>query len=322
MSQPITATPRKYQNRGHQQQHHQNNPSFSRSPHSHPHTHTHSAQQHPQLQHGHGHNRNRSQQLRAQAAELQFGGGGAAAAAAAAASDYESDTAHYMASHPPPPAAALVGRTNTELNISVLRRYRPSITSILSIAAHAVVYVFTPPAKWDKSNMEGTLFICAQDEDGEAAAADGCLFVLNRKGMQNLILDLNTVSDFELATGLLIFKLDPEQEQQGQGTATAITTIPMENGESVRPKVLGMWIYAEDEQDRRTNAALIHEMWSKARSARNERGAAEGDEASAPSSGSPADDVEEDVPVVPQGPGRQVSLNELFGRSQNGIGGA
>ncbi|KAI1799760.1 PH domain-like protein [Daldinia bambusicola] len=340
-----TTTPRKYQNRGHQQQqqqqqqqhHHQNNPSFSRSPHSH----SHSSQQHPQLQHGHGHARNRSQQLRAQAAELQYGGGGGAAAAAAAAvvaSDYESDTAHYMASHPPPPPAALVGRTNTELNISVLRRYRPSITSILSIAAHAVVYVFTPPAKWDKSNMEGTLFICAQDADGEAAAADGCLFVLNRKGMQNLILDLRAVSDFELATSLLIFRLDPDhrprhrhsREGGGPGGAAVPPLIPMENGESVRPKVLGMWIYAEDEQDRRTNAALIHEMWSKARSsssttssAREDRDDARGmDEASSPSSGSPAgDNAGSHVPGA-QGLGRQVSLNELFGRNHNGIGGA
>ncbi|KAI8961490.1 PH domain-like protein [Daldinia sp. FL1419] len=295
-----TTTPRKYhnQNRGqnqHQQQqqqqqhHHQNVPSFSRSPHSYSHSHSH--QQHPQ------HTRNRSQQLRAQAASIQFGG---------ATSDYESDTAHYMASHPAPPAAALAARTNTELNLGVLRRYRPSITSILSIAAHAVVYVFTPPAKWDKSNTEGTLFICAQDEAGEAAAADGCLFVLNRKGLQNLILDLDTVSDFELATGLLIFKLDREG-----------APIPMENGESARPKVLGMWIYAEDEQDRRTNAALIHEMWSKARSAREEKDETEGASASGPSSGTPADDAA-DVPVA-QGPGRQVSINELFGRSQNGI---
>ncbi|KAI0848551.1 PH domain-like protein [Daldinia vernicosa] len=299
-----TTTPRKYQNRGQyqqqQQQHHhpQTIPSFSRSPHSHPNPHSHSQQQYPQLQHGH--TRNRSQQLRAQAAELQFGG-----ATTTVTSDYESDTAHYMASHPPPPAAALAARTNTELNLSVLRRYRPSITSILSIAAQAVVYVFTPPTKWDKSTMEGPLFICAQDEDGEAAAADGCLFILNRKGLQNLILDLNTVSDFELATDLLSFKLD----QEGP-------LIPMENGESVRPKVIGMWIYAEDDQDRRTNSALIHEMWSKARSTRDE---VEGASASPPTSGSAADDVED--ASVAQGPGRQVSLNELFGRNQNGIGG-
>ncbi|KAI1658882.1 PH domain-like protein [Daldinia decipiens] len=299
-----TTTPRKYQSRGqqqHQQQYHhpQTIPSFSRSPHSHPHPHPHLQQQHPQLQHGHA--RNRSQQLRAQAAELQSGD-----ATTAVASDYESDTAYYMASHPPPTAAAaLAARTNTELNLSVLRRYRPSITSILSIAAHAVLYVFTPPTKWDKSSMEGTLFICAQDEDGEAAAADGCLFILNRKGLQNLILDLNTVSDFELATDLLSFKLDQEGPQ-----------IPMENGESVRPKVIGMWIYADDDQDRRTNSALIHEMWSKARSTQDEAGGAL---ASPPTSGSSGDDVE-DVSVA-QGPGRQVSLNELFGRNQNGIGG-
>ncbi|KAI1390692.1 PH domain-like protein [Hypoxylon trugodes] len=314
MSQPI---PRKNPNRGHQSQQ-----SYSRSPHSHTHMYTtHSHTQHP---HSHSHSRNRSQQLRAEAAELQqfhqhqhYTGTGTGAGIT---SDYESDTARYMASHPPPPPAALAARTNTELNLSVLRRYRPGITSILSIAANAVVYVFTPPSKWDKSNMEGTMFICAQtpnpnsdeDSDPENAASDGCLFVLNRKGLINLIIDLSDVSDFELATGLLIFKMD------GAGV-----TVPMENEESVRSKVLSLWVYSEDENDRRTNAALVHELWSKARAAREEVDVdvedtedASGDVST---STSPGDDDEVALPMAQAG--RQLSLSELFGRNMNGIGG-
>ncbi|KAI0378215.1 PH domain-like protein [Hypomontagnella monticulosa] len=307
----MSQTPRRHQNRGHQ-----SHPSFSQSPHSHAHTHSHSQQHHQQQQHGH--TRNRSQQLRAQIST---------AAAVATPSDYESDTAHYMAAHPPPPTFALASRTNTELNLGVLRRYRPSIASILSIAANCVVYTFTPPAKWDKSHMEGTLFVCVEEDEHSnpnsnnqngSAASNGCLFILNRKGLQNLVLDLADVGDFELADGLLIFKLAED----------AAAHIPMENGEVVRPRVLGMWIYAEDEQDRRTNSALVHDMWIKARAAREEEdeedeeedGEGEGASAGVSSSTTPSDGVD-DTPVVHEG-GRQVSLNELFGRTQNGIGGS
>lgn len=167
--------------------------------------------------------------------------------------------------------------------------------------------------------MEGTLFICVEDSDENendgGAVSNGCLFILNRKGLQNLVLDLGAVGDFELADGLLIFKLAEE----------GVARIPMENGEVVRPRVLGMWIYAEDEQDRRTNSALVHDMWVKARAAReeeeeeeeDEEGEGEGASAGVSSSSSPTDGAD-DTPVV-QETGRQVSLNELFGRSQNGI---
>ncbi|KAI1183271.1 hypothetical protein F5B17DRAFT_416839, partial [Nemania serpens] len=139
-------------------------------------------------------------------------------------SDYESDTPHYMASdpstQPPPPAhaaataaAVLAGRTNTELNLGVLRRYLPSITTILSIAANAVVYTFQPPSEWKRATVEGTMFVCSQRKTPGEAGDTGCLFILNRKGLQNFILDLDNVSDFELAGDLLIFKLDNPTHQ-------------------------------------------------------------------------------------------------------------
>ncbi|KAI1375085.1 PH domain-like protein [Hypoxylon crocopeplum] len=287
--------------------------------HAHAHAHAHAYSQHPEYQqqqqqfHQGHHTRNRSQQLRAQAAEeLHLG----------STSDYESDTARYMASHPPPPPASLAARTNTELNLKVLRRYRPGITSILSIAANAVVYIFE--SKWEKSNLEGTLFICAQGsnspfsspssspEERGAGADNGCLFILNRKGLQNLVLDLREVSDFELANTLLIFNLDEETS----------TPIPVEAGEPVRPKVLGMWMYAEDDQDRLTNESLIRELWSKARAATLLE--TETDEESSAEPSTSTSSPGEDVGIAPtiQGTGRQVSLNELFGRSSlNGFGG-
>ncbi|KAH9995934.1 hypothetical protein F4779DRAFT_607172 [Xylariaceae sp. FL0662B] len=281
MSRP---TPRKYQNRAQQQ----GQPSLS-YPHSHSHSHT-------QYQSQYGHIRNRSQQLQAQEAQRQL----------LTTSDYESDTANYMASHPPSSVAALASRTNTELNLSVLKRYLPSITNILSIAANAVVYTFTPPASWHKTKLEGTFFICAQGSSSgsssqdRAIGDDGCLFILNRKGPHNLILDLNTVSNFEVSANLLIFKLDHADE------------VPMENEELITPDVLGLWIYTEDEQDRQTSVALIYEMWSKVRVAREQR------LASGLSSASPSKDA--DMGPAMQAMSRRISVTDLFAPVQNGSG--
>ena len=85
----------------------------------------------------------------------QPSGGGARTVAA---SDYESDAPQYLAAPNLPPQSTVARLSNTELNLSVLRRYLPSIRSIVSIAANAVVYTISPTTgQWEKSGVEGTL---------------------------------------------------------------------------------------------------------------------------------------------------------------------
>ncbi|KAI0490230.1 PH domain-like protein [Xylaria cf. heliscus] len=213
-------------------------------------------------------------------------------------SDYESDTpqqhmAQHMAQHVAP-SAALAGRTNTELNLSVLRRYLPSITSILSIAANAVVYTFEPPSQWRRTTTEGTMFICSQRKAPGDAGETGCLFILNRKGLQNFILDLDTVGDFELAGDLLIFKLD-----------YAANEVHLESGEAARPLVLGLWTYAEEKSDRETNATLINDMWTQALHSREARAQAAASDPAAVAA------LAEAGPAA-QATGRRLSVSDLF----------
>ncbi|KAH8162750.1 hypothetical protein CIB48_g5497 [Xylaria polymorpha] len=231
--------------------------------------------------HGHGHARTRSRQLQHQHQQP-------------ATSDYESDTPQHMAPQHAAPSAALAGRTNTELNLSVLRGYLPSITSILSIAANAVVYTFEPPSQWKRTNTEGTMFICSQRKAPGDAGETGCLFILNRKGLQNFILDLDTVGDFELAGDLLIFKLD-----------YAANEVHLDSGEAVRPLVMGLWTYAEEKSDRETNATLINDMWTQALSTRDARAqAAASDPATVAA-------LAETGPAA-QATGRRLSVSDLF----------
>ncbi|KAI2643719.1 PH domain-like protein [Xylaria nigripes] len=201
-------------------------------------------------------------------------------------SDYESDAVQDMPSHRSMLPPTMSERSNTELNIAVLKRYLPSITNILSIAANAVVYTFQQP-EWKKTLMEGTMFICSQRKSPHGADS-GCLFILNRKGLRNLILDLDNVGDFELAGELLIFKLNHATQE-----------VQVDSGETVTPNVLGVWTYAEDKSDRETNAALIYDMWAQLRNARAQADAS--DPTTLPSQTGAAVQA-----------GRRVSMTDLF----------
>jgi hypothetical protein len=147
-------------------------------------------------------------------------------------SDYESDAFNHIQTHIPPPT-----RTNTELNLSVLRHHNARIRTILSIAANAVVYIFTPATQsWEKSGVEGTLFVCDQEDERY------CIVVLNRRGLDNLILDLGSTEDVEITPELLILRF-----QDGNGQ-----------------KVMGLWIHKDKDDTREINAGLIQQCWQKA----------------------------------------------------------
>lgn len=214
------------------------------------------------------HQRTRSQHLAAQAAT----------AANQVTSDYESDTASYMAAHPPVPTAALAQRSNTELNLSVLRRYLPDIVDIQSIAANAVVYTLdTTAGSWDKANVEGTLFVCRLRAPDRA-----CIFVLNRKATDNLTLHMCDIKEIELKDPLLM--------------------LVMEDG----AHIWGLYIHADEDSTRTSNTELIQNLWRKDRESTRAPEQDNGAQPQLPAGGA-------GVMVQALG-GRQVSLNELFGR--------
>ncbi|TQV91554.1 Dcp1-like decapping family protein [Cordyceps javanica] len=209
-----------------------------------------------------------------------------------AVSDYESDAAlaaggaPRQAYAPPPPQ-----RTNTDINLSVLRRYVPSIFSILSIAANAVVYTFDGAAEsWVKSGVEGTLFVCTQAPlPGDPASTPrACVFVLNRRGLGNVIVDLARISHIEIAGELVILRVV-------DGAAAARGEEDGEGGEEER--VLGIWMHNDREETRHVNAAMIQQCWGVVRPA-----------------GPVVDDDRQEAGPAMQAIGRPLTMNELFGR--------
>ncbi|KAI4219775.1 MAG: hypothetical protein L6R36_008084 [Xanthoria steineri] len=151
----------------------------------------------------------------------------------------------------PPPQDVPPQRTNAELNLSVLQRHLPSTTSIISIAPYAVVYIFTSAPQngpvWEKSGIEGTLFVCQQT----IAPMDGTerysVVVLNRKGLNDFICPLSGDIDYE--AGYIILRSSSE-----------------EGGEE---NIWGLWIFEEEEGSstagmREVNAKIIQECAARA----------------------------------------------------------
>ncbi|KAK3370453.1 hypothetical protein B0H63DRAFT_402852 [Podospora didyma] len=174
------------------------------------------------------------------------------------ASDYESDAAHYMESHATA-QPALPTSTNTELNLRVLQRYLHGIRSILSIAANAVVYKFSEGTQsWDKHGVEGTMFVCEQEP---LVAATGqalpqvCVFVLNRRGMENLAIDLVRVSDCEVVGELVVFRLEDDTGSESNDSDEG----------AAEKEVIGIWIHADEANTRDINSTIIRGAWQQAR---------------------------------------------------------
>ncbi|KAI4165642.1 MAG: hypothetical protein LQ342_000584 [Letrouitia transgressa] len=161
---------------------------------------------------------------------------------AAQPSDCESDVPTYIHSDTLPPPSAQ--RTNSELNLSVLRRHLPSIISIVSIAPYAVVYDFVSTSEgvqWEKLGVEGTLFICQQSPDPTTASERYSALVLNRKGLNDFKCPLEGEIEFE--DGYIILR-----------------SIDEGNGE----KIYGLWIFEEHEGSstagvRELNARIIQD---------------------------------------------------------------
>lgn len=227
-------------------------------------------------------------------------------------SDYESDAQFYFSDNqqgPNGPAAPPPTRTNEELNLSVLRRHKPSISTIVSLAPYAVVYIFSPTSQlWEKSGIEGSMFVC-QHTPGNLGEERYSVFVLNRRGLDNFDAELGSGEDVELTKEYVILKID-EQPEDGTGDTTGEA--------SGNARIYGLWIFSEPAPSstaemRAINAKVIKECAIRAGESREQ--ALERQAAQFGPDGVHEQAEDEDAPgSVPMG--RQFSLKELFGQQR------
>lgn len=238
--------------------------------------------------------------------------------------DYESDAAYLSDMHQ---QAAPPLRSNEEINLAVLRRHNPSITSILSLAQYAVVYIFSPTTRqWEKNGVEGTLFVC-QLSQGNLGEERYCAFVLNRRGLQNFDLPLTDGENVELTEEYVILKADEstEGDTSTNGIADPLNPQSQQNGSANGVRIYGLWIYSEPPpnstaETRTINAQMIRECAVHAGQSlklAHERLEAMRQNgmhvaaAAAETQTAPLAEVQASVPM-----GRQISLKDLFGQQR------
>ncbi|KAJ5322773.1 Dcp1-like decapping [Penicillium brevicompactum] len=240
--------------------------------------------------------------------------------------DYESDAAYYS-DMPQQPAPAL--RSNEELNLSVIRRHKPSVVNILSLAHYVVVYIINPSTnQWEKNGVEGSLFVC-QETQGELGEHRYTAFVLNRRGPTNFDLPLTNGENVEITDEFVIIKADnPAEGETGAHGAAEPRHPPnaptnQESADNLR--IYGLWIYCEpppnSSADNRTiNAKMIEDCAVHAghsmKLAREHLEAMRQNSlhaaaAAAANQVAPLEEVQASVPM-----GRQISLKDLFGQQR------
>lgn len=240
--------------------------------------------------------------------------------------DYESDAAYFsdmqqQQQQPGPPT-----RTNEEINLSVLRRHNPDITSIISLAQYAVVYLFSPTTRqWEKSGVEGTLFTC-QLTQGTLGEERYTAFVLNRRGLNNFDLQLTDGDNVELTDEYVILKADEAAAGETTATNSAADPASRANGAATPGlRIYGIWIYSEPPpnstaQARTINAEKIRECATHAgqslKMARERLEAIRQNglhaaAAAAETNVAPLQEIQASVPM-----GRQISLKDLFGQQR------
>ena len=226
-----------------------------------------------------------------------------------AQSDYDTDTANVTDTAAPmmtPPPA----RTNTELNLLVLRRYIPDIERIISIAPFAVVYLFSPETQqWEKSGVEGTLFVC-QLSAAESGYQRYNVVILNRKSLDNFVMELVSREDIEITEQYVILQVLSED-----GT----------------PNIYGLWIFSDEDSvlsTREVVAGAIQECAVRAEHGRANAGEAERQNGHAHVPEYNLDGVAEPEPepepepamdqtstsMEPQQAGQQIDLLSLFSK--------
>lgn len=194
-------------------------------------------------------------------------------------------------------------RTNEELNLAVLRRYNQHISTVLSLAPYAVVYLFNPTTQlWEKEKVgiEGTLFVC-ELTPGDLGEERYSVFILNRRGMQNFETRLRDGDDVQLTDQYVILRVD------GKDDLNRIEAVQADGQQSI----YGIWIFSEPPpsstaETRDLNSRIIKECavhGGQSRKLAEERRAR-----------SQKYEIEHEQGSVPMG--RQISLHELFGQQR------
>jgi hypothetical protein len=193
-------------------------------------------------------------------------------------------------------------RTREEINHSVIKRYVPSLSEILEIAASAYIYTLSnTTSEWERTGIEGTLFVCELTPSPITGSPRHCVVVLNRKGLENLIVFSEELQNVEISDEFLLLKFRSRESGNGFVQET-----------KEQEKILGLFMTADGDAKERVCLA-VKSHWEMAM---RERESGEGMEGMVENFGDEGyggggmmgEAAGESKPM-----GRRLSLTELFG---------
>lgn len=122
-----------------------------------------------------------------------------------------------------------------DLNHRVVARYLPGLDRILHTTPYAVIYLFQPTtSSWEKSGVEGSLFICQFTALGSLHFA---LVILNRRGLDNWIVEIVSHDGVQV-TDEYIMLAGQRQLQDLSGQQTQIAS-------DADDRIWGIWVFEE-----------------------------------------------------------------------------
>ena len=168
------------------------------------------------------------------------------------------NSAHYEPYYPSNPASPAVPPPDAvdSLNLRVLQRHVSSTKSLVFRAPYAVVYTFSSEtATWEKIGKEGTLFVVQLSNDAANKPRERyAVVLLNRRGLENFILELGSGADEDEEDGLredgqdgVVGGVQVEGEYiilQGTAFSAAAEATSPDVG---KQEVYGLWVFEEEQ---------------------------------------------------------------------------
>lgn len=101
----------------------------------------------------------------------------------------------------------------------MIRSHYPRVLSILHVGHHAVLYTFNfKEQKWDKADVEGSLFVCEMQPSVTAVGDERYgVVILNRRSVENFYMDIMGTDVDYLEGDFIIMQGDQESDQAVYG---------------------------------------------------------------------------------------------------------
>jgi len=199
------------------------------------------------------------------------------------------------------------------MNFSVIKRYVPNLSQIVDIAQSAHIYTLSPaevtkPATWERTGIEGSIFVCELTPSPITGGPRHCIIVLNRKGLENLIIHSSELQHVEITDQFLLLNIRNKEDLFLQ-----------DQDQQRETKILGFFLTTDGPETRERFCQTVKSHWEMAMM---ERASDEGREGMVENfgderygdgygigvGGAVGEGAGESKPM-----GRRISMSELFG---------